>query len=257
MSLIGAPIWADLAASDMNAERSFYAGLLGWEYGESHPDAGGWIMATAEGKPAAGMAPRPAQMPVSSWTVYFGCTDIDAAVARATQLGATVYMPPMSVDVGGVHMCSIAVLADPGGAVFGLSEPGEHKGFGLTSGRGSVAWYELLSRDLDAATDFYRELLGAKVTKADVPMDYRLVGVAEGADFAGLMAMPDEVPAEAPSYWSIYFEVDDAAAAVDFASESGATVIFGPQTMPDIGTIANVLDPEHAAVSVLEPPRGE
>ena len=117
--------------------------------------------------------------------------------------------------------------------------------------------HELLSRDLDAATDFYRELLGAKVTKADVPMDYRLVGVAEGADFAGLMAMPDEVPAEAPSYWSIYFEVDDAAAAVDFASESGATVIFGPQTMPDIGTIANVLDPEHAAVSVLEPPRGE
>ncbi|MFI0432699.1 MAG: VOC family protein [Candidatus Nanopelagicales bacterium] len=256
MSLIGAPIWADLAASDVAAERSFYAGLLGWEYGDAHPDAGGWIMATVAGQPAAGMAPRQPQVPVSSWTMYFGCTDIDAATARAVDLGAQVYMPPMSVDVGGVHMCSIAVLADPTGAVFGLSQSGAHKGFGVTSGKGSVAWYELLTRDLDAAAEFYRELLGATITQADVPMDYRLIGV-EGSDFGGLMTMPDEAPAEAPSYWSPYFTVDSAAAAATFATEQGATVIFGPQTMPDVGTIANLLDPEQASVNVLEPPRGE
>lgn len=256
MSRIEGPIWADLSAGDLTAERSFYAGLLGWEFDEAHPDAGGWVMATVDGKPAAGFAPRPPQMPVSSWTVYFGCDDVEAATAKAQGLGAQVFMPPMPVVVGGVHMCSIAVLADPTGAVFGLSQPGAHKGFGVTSGPGSAAWFELLTRDLDAAAEFYRDLVDGTITQANTAegMDYRMLGTG-GSDVAGMMTMPAEAPAEAPSYWSVYFAVDDAAAATTFAAKSGATVIFGPHTMPGTGTFSMLMDPEHAPVSVLEPPR--
>jgi hypothetical protein len=42
--------------------------------------------------------------------------DVDASTPRATELGATVMMPAMSIPDGG----RFSVLSDPQGAVFGL-----------------------------------------------------------------------------------------------------------------------------------------
>ena len=240
----------------MNAERSFYAGLLGWEYGESHPTrvAGSWRRRRASPPPVWRRGPRRCPCPAGPSTSAAPTSTRPSHGRRSWGRRSTCRPCP---STSAASTCSIAVLADPGGAVFGLSEPGEHKGIRAHLRPGLGRLVRVAQPRPGCRHGLLPRTARGQGHQGRCPDGLPPRGVAEGADFAGLMAMPDEVPAEAPSYWSIYFEVDDAAAAVDFASESGATVIFGPQTMPDIGTIANVLDPEHAAVSVLEPPRGE
>ncbi|MEI8083774.1 MAG: VOC family protein, partial [Actinomycetes bacterium] len=176
------------------------------------------------------------------------------AVVQAIELGATALFPPMRVEIGGEFKCSIAVLADPTGAVFGMTQNGAHTGFELTDGRGSAAWFELMSRGCDRAVEFYNALLGGQSRLApESPMAYNLLSV-DGVDFGGAMEMPDMVPAQAPSYWSVYFAVDDADEAVRVAQDRGATLLMGPETM-NVGRIACLMDPEHAMVNVIELPR--
>ncbi|MCA1387418.1 hypothetical protein I6F34_42410, partial [Bradyrhizobium sp. BRP05] len=78
------------------------------------------VLSPAEGDLRAttfgGIAPVMDASQPSSWTPYFGSSDVDAVVARATAAGASVLMGPESVpDVG-----RIAWLADPFGAPFAL-----------------------------------------------------------------------------------------------------------------------------------------
>ena len=65
--------------------------------------------------PMPDMVPREVQ---AYWLDYFATDDIRADVKRATDLGATLTVPPM--DVGGGMLC--AVLDDPAGATFALLE---------------------------------------------------------------------------------------------------------------------------------------
>lgn len=254
MTIIGPPTWVDLACSDVAAESAFYAGLLGWEYREAHPGAGGWVQADVDGKAAAGLAPRYPGTEASFWTIFFTTDDVASAVTRATQLGATTLAPPMRVEIGGEHKCTIAVLADPSGAAFGLTEPGTHTGFEVHSGQGSAAWFELMTRELPAALDFYTALLRAEARDApDVPMPYTLLSV-DGQDFGGAMAMPPMVPPEVPPNWSVYFAVDDAEAATAYALEAGANVLMGPEKM-SAGTIASLMDPDGANVNIIQLPQ--
>ena len=47
------------------------------------------------------------------WLIYFNVADVDASAAKAKELGAKFFVPPMSVeDVG-----RMAIMADPQGAV--------------------------------------------------------------------------------------------------------------------------------------------
>ncbi len=39
----GAPIWIDLATSDVAASRAFYGALLGWQSEEPNPEFGGYF----------------------------------------------------------------------------------------------------------------------------------------------------------------------------------------------------------------------
>ena len=56
----------------------------------------------------------PAEMP-PSWGVYFAVADTDATVAKAQELGASLFMGPTDIEPG-----RFAVLADNVGAVFNV-----------------------------------------------------------------------------------------------------------------------------------------
>jgi predicted enzyme related to lactoylglutathione lyase len=51
----------------------------------------------------------------SHWVVYFAVDDTDAAVEKATALGAKVTVPPTDIQPG-----RFAVIEDPGGASFAV-----------------------------------------------------------------------------------------------------------------------------------------
>jgi predicted enzyme related to lactoylglutathione lyase len=52
----------------------------------------------------------------NSWLTYFAVDDLDASVAKVTELGGSVMMPSMEVEGVG----RFAVVADNHGAVFAI-----------------------------------------------------------------------------------------------------------------------------------------
>src|SRR5690606_5068425 len=72
--------------------------------------AGGVLTLTPQ---MAGGGARP------GWMTYFHVDDVDAAVAKATELGAAVHMPATTMDGVG----RMAMIADPHGAALYLIHP--------------------------------------------------------------------------------------------------------------------------------------
>ena len=56
--------------------------------------------------------------PNSFWLHYVQTVDVDATAAKAQELGGTLVHGPVSVP----GMVQFAVLADPGGALFGVAK---------------------------------------------------------------------------------------------------------------------------------------
>ena len=110
----GALTWNELYSRDLDGSASFYSDLFGWrmEEMEGMPMPYRTIQ-TAAGASNGGMTTMEGVPPV--WLVYFGTDDIDASVAKLTELGGEVRMGPMDIGVG-----KIAVAVDPQEAVFAL-----------------------------------------------------------------------------------------------------------------------------------------
>ncbi len=115
--------------------------------------------------------------------------------------------------------------------------------------QGDFVWYELLARDVDAAATFYADVVGWRVQDSGMPgMDYRLFVAPDGAMIGGLMAMPPDMPA--PS-WLGYVAVDDVDAATAGFVAAGGTQHMPPTTIPGVGRIAMLTDPQHAALYLM------
>jgi uncharacterized protein len=111
----GALCWNELSTSDIDAASSFYSDLFGWQIApfEGSPEP---YLAIKNGEANNGGI-RPATPPgaPSHWLVYFAVEDLDAALAKAGELGGSVLAGPIDIQIA-----KIAVLRDPQGAVFAL-----------------------------------------------------------------------------------------------------------------------------------------
>lgn len=113
----GTAAWHELHAKDYETAVRFYQGVFGWDT-EVMSDAPGFRYTTL----GSGMSAQagimdasgylPAEVP-SHWQVYFAVEDTDAAINKATAMGATVLDGPADSDFG-----RVAMLADPTGATF-------------------------------------------------------------------------------------------------------------------------------------------
>ena len=94
----------------------FYSDLFGWKLDTNNP--GGYGMSSADQTGVVvgiGAAPDGASGHV---TGYVTVADVDAALARAAELGGRVIMPKYSPGPGAV----LGLLADPEGHVIGVTE---------------------------------------------------------------------------------------------------------------------------------------
>ena len=113
----GGLVWEDARLADPDAGRAFYAAVFGYHYApvEGAPD--GYTTFDIGGDPLGGMGGlmgAPEGTP-SHWLPYFGVADTDAALAAATERGGRSLMDPQDTPWG-----RLAILADPGGAVFAV-----------------------------------------------------------------------------------------------------------------------------------------
>jgi len=244
------PVWTDLATSDPKAAGEFYGKVFGWKV-EVNPDPqyGGYALAKAGGKDVAGIGPKQMDEAPTAWTVYIGTPNAAETAKKAEAAGAKIIAPVMEVGDQG-HM---AIIQDPSGAYLGLWQAGKMQG-SQTSGANSMGWAELNARGFEKAEPFYKNLFGWGQKKSPLgegqPGDYTEFQL-HGESVAGAMEMNPMVPAQVPSYWMVYFNVDNVDKAFDKVIKEGGKEMLAPQDMPG-GRFAIVSDPQGASFGLLK-----
>ncbi len=247
----GVPCWSDLTTTDPDAAKSFYSDLFGWEVGEAGgPEVGGYTQFQQDGKPLCAVSKQQDQQVEMGippmWNSYVAADSADDTTAKAKEASGTVMAEPFDV----MEFGRMSIIQDPTGAVFETWQAGSHSGAALVNEPVSMCWNELATRDVAAAGDFYSKTFGWETSKVDGPMDYYELK-NNGDTVGGMMPMPDEVPDEVPSFWTVYFAVDDADATVEKAQELGGSVTVPPRDIP-AGRFAHLRDAQGAAFAVIK-----
>lgn len=114
----GAFSWCELMTTDVNAAKSFYTKLFGWETEEMSMPGMNYTVVKAGGNGIGGIMAIPEQakgMP-PSWGAYITVDDVDATAKAAGEMGAKLLVPPTDIpDVG--RFC---VIQDPQGAAINI-----------------------------------------------------------------------------------------------------------------------------------------
>ena len=242
------PVWTDLSTSDPKAAGKFYSAVFGWNV-EVNPDPqyGGYALAKIHGKDVAGIGPKQMDEAPTAWTVYIGTSNAAETAKKAEAAGGKIIVPDMEVGDQG-HM---AIIQDPSGAYLGLWQAGKMQG-SQSTGSNAMGWAELNACGFEKAEPFYKKLFGwgEKKTPAVGENPEYTEFQLHGESIAGGMEMNPMVPAQVPSYWMVYFNVDDVDATHRTAVESGARELVPPIDFPG-GRMSIVSDPEGAAFGLM------
>lgn len=249
----GAFCWSQLNASDASACEAFYARLFGWS--AVREDMGGHPLTlfSRGADQLASLMPIPAGEsgpPRSHWMGYVWVEDVEAAFARAGNLGATSHVPPSPIPGVG----RFAVIGDPGGAILGLFEqnPPADPSLPMPAGPGAFCWYELTTRAVEPSIAFYTALFGWTTQAWTMPFGVYTLFMRGAEAVAGLMPMEGPEWEGVPNHWMPYVavqDVDERFAAVPGLGGSGCVP---PTDIPEVGRFAVVSDPTGGIISLLQ-----
>jgi predicted enzyme related to lactoylglutathione lyase len=251
----GVPCWVDTWQPDAERAAAFYTGLFGWE-AASDADGPPYVMLRLRGRDVAAIGRSGGDdAPPPDWVTYVWVDSADEATAKARTAGGSVLREPFDSLDGG----RMAILADPSGAVFGVWQPGAHKGAELVNEPGAYAMSLLRTNDPEAATVFYGEVLGWTTESFGEITLWRRPGYVGGEPEQPVSreVVAVMMPGEGPPQWSVNFWVGDADAAAAAVPELGGEVVAGPYDTPGFREAA-IADPAGAVftVSSLNPPAG-
>lgn len=122
---------------------------------------------------------------------------------------------------------------------------------------GQFVWFELMTRNMDRAKEFYGAVCGWQFHQWDVSNQMPYVMFSPGPDVkgsvGGIMEMREpQFPPQIPSHFMGYVSVDNADDTTNAAVALGATVIHGPEDIPKVGRFSILQDPQGAVFSVLQ-----
>ena len=261
--MAGFPIWYELMAPDAGAVAPLYHAVLGWQIpaqGTVLPNGSEYRMiGRADGGNAGGVLTLTAPMieggAAPGWLTYFHVDDVDAAFAKAVELGGTAWMEPVSMPGAG----RMAMLSDPDGAPFYLMTPTPPPGQPDAKSdvfdnkrAGHCWWNQLNTSDAAVADAFYKALFGWN-TDSTMPMgaagDYRFIHV-EGVPVGAINPMK---PAGTRDAWLPFFGVADIDAARAAALANGFTITMDTHQVPGDDWIFEGHDPAGVAVGFVGP----
>jgi predicted enzyme related to lactoylglutathione lyase len=258
----GTPCWVDASLPDVEAGKRFYGELFGWTFTEAGGGQvpGGAVRARhadaySDGRLVAALTPkRDGRMP-TVWGVYFATPDAAALGRRITDRGGQVISDPLPAGPNGTS----AVVADPGGAVFGLWQADRRTGFEKHGEPNSYCWTEVYTRDPERTDAFYESVFRFQGTDLSGPMaGFRMWSPAgtepgEATAVGGRSVFTDEFPPEMPGHFLVYFCVTDCDAAAETVVRLGGRVRSAPADTP-YGRIATFGDNQGAIFAVLAEP---
>jgi predicted enzyme related to lactoylglutathione lyase len=246
----GSFAWVELATSDQDAAKSFYAPLFGWQFSDSPMGPGDFytVFTLEDRKAAAAYTLRGDEAAMGippHWALYVSVANADATAKRASECGGSVLAGPFDVSTHG----RMAVVRDPTGAVFCLWEPHTHPGLGIKDQNGSFCWADLSTPDPQRAAAFYADVFGWSMP----PGQGGYLHIANGANFIGGIQPAEHREASLPPHWLIYFHVDDCDFSTQKARELGGKIYMGPMTMEKVGRMTVLADPQGAVFSLFQP----
>src|SRR5260370_5795575 len=114
----GTLCWADLSTPDAKRASDCYSGVFGWQLISDRKDPSGYLHIKSGEHFIGGIPPAATRQPgvPPHWLAYFQVDDVDASAAKAKQMGANLYLAPMTMEGVG----RFSVIADPQGAVFAI-----------------------------------------------------------------------------------------------------------------------------------------
>ncbi|HET9369772.1 MAG TPA: VOC family protein [Vicinamibacterales bacterium] len=152
-----------------------------------------------------------------------------------------------SARVAFVLALAVAVVAALGAAVAPASAPARD----VEPGR--FVWRDLMTKDVDAAKQFYGELFGWRFEDARRGDRPYVIARRDSMPIAGLVdvsAMPD-----AGSQWLSFMSVEDVDKSVAFVRAENGTVLVEPRDLP-MARAAVISDPQGAPLGLAELRRG-
>lgn len=243
--LLGKVIWHDLITEDMQAAQNFYGELLGWTFEKASVNRGEeYVIARKGDIVVAGLvgidAPDDDQK-YSRWLPYLSVDDVDAALARSVDAGASIAVEAQNVSIG-----RVAAIIDPQGAVIGLarSSIGDPDDATTAAAPGRPVWNELLADNPAAAGEFYGSLANFQSRTIQRHGGEYTVLSSDGKDRLGVFQKPTEN--EYTPTWITAFGVEDPAAAAARVESLGGSIILPVSAELRDGTTAVVTDPSGA-----------
>ncbi len=249
--VFGAPCWVDLTVGNLDAVKPFYAALFGWEFADQGEQFGHYNMVSIGGAVVGGAMQYSAEYmgpeEINAWSTFFATENAEASLQAASEHGGQVITPAMEVPTQG----TMASATDVTGANYGLWQPAARRGFDKFGEHGFPGWFELHTRDFDAAGTYYSAVLPAELT--DMPMGddarYATLNI-NGEPQAGIFDVAASLPEGVPNHWLVYFIVDDTDAAMETARNHGGTVLSEAVDSPQ-GRFAKLQDPSGATFFVI------
>jgi predicted enzyme related to lactoylglutathione lyase len=221
--------WVDLNAHDKDAAVSFYSDLFGWSVrdADTGPDGPPYGLFFLGDEAVAGVGQMSDEMKTQGvppmWNSYINVEGIEDVVAAAERLGASIVAPVMQVMDAG----KMAFITDPSGGTVAFWEAGSHVGAGIVNQPDTFCWNELATRDVDAAMDFFGDLLGWEFQEnPHAPSVYYIVKL-KGRNNGGILQMTDEWGDISP-HWMTYFAVADVDSSAQKLKDLGGTVHHAP-----------------------------
>jgi len=241
----GSFCFAELNTADMERDKRFYRGLLGWDVFDVPTAGGGYSLFRLRGRDVAGLH-LSAKGP-HGWLLYAAADDADAVVARARELGASIEAAPF--DVPGIGR--MAMVRDPAAAAVALWQAAGHPGARVIDEPGAMHFAELVVHDVASARHFYTGLFGWATAETEVPTGHYTLFTRGDQIVGGTMAIGADWGPVQP-HWQVYFQVADCDAAMRRADELGGSVSFGPLDVPNAGRLAVLTDAGGAVFVVMQ-----
>jgi predicted enzyme related to lactoylglutathione lyase len=118
----------------------------------------------------------------------------------------------------------------------------------------NFVWYELMTDDVAAATDFYKKVVGWNAEAfGGSGIDYMVMSAGKGG-VGGIMTIPEEARAHgARPGWMGYIGVPDTDEAAAKVAAAGGAIHKAPADIPNVGRFAVVADPQGAAFMLMTP----
>lgn len=124
----------------------------------------------------------------------------------------------------------------------------------MSESHGKIVWSELNTRDPEAATAFFENVLGLSTVKNSMPNGAVYRTLMKGEEMvAGVLDISGPEFEVAPSSWLTYFGCDDVDAACQAVKSAGGEVLRSPFDIPGVGRMTVIKDPTEAVVALMNP----